>query len=425
MRLSHFLLPIMIATLAATCAGAAPQSDSAHEKSLEEQVAMLYAETNQPAEAIQHFNVAIKAEPDNGRLYYERGHTFYRMNQYIQATPDYTRSLALGYNPAQNLERRAYCYLNSHQYAKGIDDCTAAIKADPRSRIAYFNRAKAYKLLGESAKRQADEAAIKALDKNPRAKDFNDRCMAVHDPAGRVKLCTAALKLDPSNKDALLYLGNAYLVLEQQKLAEQCFDKLVAMDRDNLVGHIDRGLALADCGQNQKALSDFDLVISRAPHSYKALYWRGRCYTALKRAPQAVADIEQSQNMIKALMATEYAKKSKEYAISLGRFLVETFAACAQAYDVNGDTQKALGQMTYAVNESRQAPVMLAKLLPIRAALYKKAGLIVEQRHDEEWAKKVNAQLEVMKNGPYIPPPPLDTTVPKGKAGDANKNSPD
>ena len=381
---------------------------------------MLYAETNQQAEAIQHFNLALKAEPDNGRLYYERGHTFYRMDKYIQATPDYTRSLALGYQPAQNLERRAYCYLNSHQYAKGIDDCSAAIKADPRSRIAYFNRAKAYKLLGESAKSKADEETMKALDKNPRAKDFNDRCMAVHDPEARVKLCTAALKIDPGNKDALLYLGNAYLVLEKQKLAAECFDKLVAMDKDNLVAHVDRGLGLSDCGQSAKALSDFDLVTSRAPHNYKAFYWRGRCYIALKKAPQAVADLERSQNIIKELMAGEYARQSKDYRIILGRFLVETFAECAHAYDLNGETQKALTQMTYAINESRQAPAMLAKFLPVRAALYKKAGLIMEQRHDEVWAAKVNAGIEAIKKGPYIPPPPLETTVEKGK-----KNRPD
>ncbi|MBU6452933.1 MAG: tetratricopeptide repeat protein [Cyanobacteria bacterium REEB67] len=386
-------------------------------KRSEESVAMLYAATNQDAEAIKHFNSAIKADSENGRLYYERGHTYYVMNQYIQATPDYTRSIQLKYQPSLNYERRAFCYLNAKQYQKGIDDCSEAIKLDPRSRISYFNRAKAYALIGEATKSKEDLARIKELDKNPRAKDFADRCMAVHDPNARVKLCLSALQIDPKHKEALTYLGNAYLVLEKKDKAIECFNKLVALNPDDLTAIVDRSLCYEDFGRYPDAVKDLDNVLENAPECYKAYFWRGRCYAGEKQPAKAISDYKKCEQIVQALMASSYAGRSKGQRVSLGRFLVNTFAAEAHAYEQQGNYNKAIEAMTFAVNESRQAPMMLAKLLPKRSEIYKKAGLTVEAHNDLKWASEVNDKIEALKKGPIIPPPPL--------ASDSGKNKPD
>jgi tetratricopeptide (TPR) repeat protein len=392
-------------------------------KRSEESVAMLYAATNQDAEAIKHFNNAIKADSENGRLYYERGHTYYVMNQYIQATPDYTRSIQLKYQPSLNYERRAFCYLNSKQYQKGIDDCSEAIKLDPRSRISYFNRAKAYALIGEAAKSKADLARIKELDKNPRAKDFADRCMAIHEPNARVKLCLSALQIDPKNKEALTYLGNAYLVLEKKDKAIECFNKLVALNPEDLTAIVDRSLCYEDFGRYADAVKDLDSIIDAAPECYKAYFWRGRCYAGEKQPEKALNDYKKCEQIVQALMASSDAGRGKHHRISLGRFLVNTFAAEAHAYEQQANYQKAIEEMTFAVNESRQAPMMLAKLLPERSEIYKKAGLTIEARNDLRWAKEVNDKIEALKRGPIIPPPPMASGQSKGLNGAQNSKS--
>jgi tetratricopeptide (TPR) repeat protein len=370
-------------------------------------VGRLYFSTDDFPQAIEHFNNAIKEDSNDGELYFERGHAYYKLDQYIQAIPDYTRSLQLKYKPAINYERRAYCYLNSKQYKKGISDCTEAIENDPLSRIAYFNRSKAYAIIGESEKSTQDKAKIKELDKRPRVKDLCDACQATRDNDERLKLASAAVKLDPKYPLAMLLLGATYLELDNKKQALTCFDKLVALEPDNLTAYIDRGLCRLETGSFESGIKDLSLVLEHAPECYKAYYWRGECYLSLQQAKTGLADFKKAIEIMQGKMATAYARKNADYRKNLGIFLVSSFSASAHAYEKLGDLPKAIENMTYAVNESRLAPNSLAELLPERAELYKKAGRTEEMHRDLLSAKAVSDKLEAIRRGPYIPPPPM------------------
>jgi tetratricopeptide (TPR) repeat protein len=370
-------------------------------------IGKLYFSTDDFPQAIEHFTTAIKGDPSNGEFYFERAHAYYRLDQYIQAVPDYTRSLQLKFNPSFNYERRAYCYLNSRQYLKGISDCTEAIKNDPRSRIAYFNRAKAYGLIGESEKSKKDKGTISQLDKNPRAKDFCDRCQAIHNSPERIRLCLAALKIDPQYSQAILLLGSTYLDVGQKKEAFACFDKLLSLDAGDLTAYIDRGLCRLQFGNFREGLKDLSLVLAHAPNCYEALCWRGECHLGLGDAKSALADFQKAITLMESNIGNVYANKSAAYRNKLGRFLVSTYESSAHCYEKEGNIPKAIEDMTYAIDHSRLAPNELADLLPERAQLFKKAGKIEEMHQDLLAAKAVSDKIEAIKRGPYIPPPPM------------------
>lgn len=400
---SFLLLQATLATLAAP-AQTAPKDLTAKE---ELAVGQLYFSTNDFPQAIEHLDKAIKKDRENGQLFYARGHAYYMLDRYIQAIPDYTLSLQLKYDPALNYERRAYCYLNSRQYQKGIADCTEAIKSDPQSRIAYFNRAKAYRLIGEKEKSKQDSDKVKELDKNPRAKDLCDRAKASHDNGEKIKLYTAALKLDPKYPSAVLLLGSTYLELDKKKEALDCFNRLMLLEPGNLSAYIDRGLCRLAFGQLADAIKDLSNVLALAPECYEAYSWRGEARVGGKDAKGGLADLKKAMDIMKARMATDYARTNQKYRNTLGRFLVSTYAASARGYEQQGDLAKAIEEMTCAVNESRLAPVSLSQLLFERAELFKKAGKIDEEHKDLQSAKAVSDKLDAARRASYIRTPGL------------------
>ena len=276
-------------------------------------VGKLYYSNDEYPAAIEHFSNAIKADGQNGRLYYERGHAYYKLDQYIQAIPDYTTSLRLKYSPSLNYERRAYCFLNARQYKKGIEDCSKAIEADPLSRVAYFNRGKAYGLVGEAEKSKQDFEKVKQLDKNPRSKDLYDRCHLVHSPQERIKLCSQAVKLDPKNQEAWLLLGSCYLDLDKSKEALNCFNKLVALDANDLTAYMNRATCEMAFAKFGEAIKDLSFVLNRADECYPAYYLRGQCLVAVNKIKDGQADYKRSIDLIQKKMTSDYARKNLEY----------------------------------------------------------------------------------------------------------------
>ena len=380
------------------------------------EIGKLYYETDEFPSAIEHFSNAIKADSQNGRLYYERAHAYYKLDQYIQAIPDYTTSLRLKYSPSLNYERRAYCFLNNRQYKKGIEDCTKAIEADPLSRVAYYNRGKAYGLVGEAEKSKKDFEKIKQLDKNPRSKDLYDRCHLVHNSEGRVKLCSEAVKLDPKNAEAWLLLGSSYLDLNKSKEALNCFNKLVALNAKDLTAYMNRGTCEMSFSKFNEAIKDLNLVLSHAEDCYSALYLRGQCLVHINKIKEGQADYKRAIDLMQKKMTSEHAKKNLEYRKMLGRNLASTFTLSAEAWEKAGDINKAIDDMTCAINGCRMAPEKLAELLPQRAALYKKANRTQEMHQDLLEAKAVSDKIEAIRRGPYIPPPPVSSySDPKDK----------
>jgi len=110
----------------------------------------------------------IRIEPDDAGAYYSRGITYKTIGQYDKAISDLTEVIRLGLNIYNSIEStqqddldrriwfvgsaysfRAEVFLNKDQYDKAINDYTMLIKLNPDRYLAYIDRGKVHKKLGQ------------------------------------------------------------------------------------------------------------------------------------------------------------------------------------------------------------------------------------------------------------------------------------
>ncbi len=111
---------------------------------------------NQPEEAIKNYNQAIKLNPELSRAYYNRGFAYQRQGKTELAVKDFNKTLSLNpdYLPAYLNRAVVRSILGDNQGA--IEDYNEVIKKDPNLPQVYFNRAASYSELGDQEKAMKD-----------------------------------------------------------------------------------------------------------------------------------------------------------------------------------------------------------------------------------------------------------------------------
>jgi tetratricopeptide (TPR) repeat protein len=182
-----------------------------------------HSQKGEYAQAIPHYNEAIRLVPTVAQAYYNRGHAYSNLGKHDLAIADYNEAIRL--NPKDALAHfgRAFNYLNKNELDKAIGDYTAAIRLDPRMALAYLYRGGLYDMQGKRAQALADFAEAIRLDpKNPygyTSRAFTYLYQKEYDKA--LADCNQALKLDPTNVTALGHRGYAYA-------GKQDYDKAMA-----------------------------------------------------------------------------------------------------------------------------------------------------------------------------------------------------
>ncbi len=87
-----------------------------------------------------------------------------------------------------------------------------------------------------------------------------------------------------------------------------------AIDRNGLADYyFARGLALADLGDHQKALVDYNQALDLDPNFSSALYNRGMSYLALQNLPEAVSNFDQAIGLDPEFVAAYYSRGMAYY----------------------------------------------------------------------------------------------------------------
>lgn len=73
---------------------------------------------------------------------------------------------------SETYQNRAFAHLLKKEFQKGVDDLNKAIELTPKHKESYLNRSKAYELLGDKAKAEADKKTANALAPNWRPAVF-------------------------------------------------------------------------------------------------------------------------------------------------------------------------------------------------------------------------------------------------------------
>lgn len=252
----------------------APPYLTLHQQGLE------LAEKKNYDEAISAFTKGINLNPKYAEAYKHRGNAYMEKEQYDAAIADYTKYIQLDSKSAQIFHNRGRAYQLKKLYDQAINDYSKAIEIDPKAAFRYVDRGSAY--------------YFKKLE-NQAIRDYS-----------------RAIELDPKLVLAYQWRGDAYMVRKQKDLAEADYKTAAKLS-------LDKGLELADKGEDEKAIRAFNWGIKRdTEYSSSIYYHRGLVYDKKGDYTKAVSDyseaIRRDPNYSEAYQrrGTVYAEKMGE-----------------------------------------------------------------------------------------------------------------
>jgi tetratricopeptide (TPR) repeat protein len=242
-------------------------------------LAKVYRDKGELDEAEWQLDLAIGAEPDQPALFRERALLHLKrgdakrgdrdaalrdLEEAIDRAPPWTRSPGL----AENHLQRAYLLYLRGEYGPALQDCVAALGAQPGYAAAFL-------LQGEVLLRQKDyNDALRAFEQYLKAPGRGRPVADAYHGAGLARAAlgryaeaaedfTRALTTAPDSSPLHASRGWAYLQSGAVSLALRDFQEAVRLDRDNADAYSGRGHARVKLGRYREAAADAEEVRRR------------------------------------------------------------------------------------------------------------------------------------------------------------------
>lgn len=247
------------------------------------------------ASAIEIYDAALDANPDNVRASAERGQAHLAQGQWEQAVADFSQAIErmpgwpvpligrqtayreLGQTEAARADEERLADLGvsaaSEYVAQGRDlaaagqpdaaiaSFTRAIEIDPTQHMAYYHRAFVYRDLDEPA------AALADFDRT--------------------------IEINPNFAHASFSRGRVHLQMGNLDQALQDFDRSIALRPEYVHAYHSRGVVLMRQAQFEPAVAAFSAALDRDPTLVYSSYQRGLAHEELGDTAAAQADFEQ------------------------------------------------------------------------------------------------------------------------------------
>lgn len=228
-----------------------------------------------------------------------------------------------------------------------------ATRLDPKLEQAWFNLGKAYATLGRGA--DADAAFEKSFELSPERKMMAHA--AEHQREGRLDeaehLYKRVLRHNPNNVDALRLLAMLSLKGQREAEAESLLLKAVAAAPDFLAAWLDLGKLRNDLDRHAEALECFDRVLAIEPQNVQALYLRAQALAPSGFTEEAIALYRQCVALrpdhIGALLGMGHALKT------VGQYqqAVDSYNECIRYRPEYGETYWSLANLkTYRFDDA-------------------------------------------------------------------------
>jgi len=257
-------------------------------------------------QAILEFKLLLKNQPPSSpeaqRLTILIGMAHYGLSEYAEAVP-YLKEAAA--RDAKNLPLRlalAHSCLWSRQFQCVLDVYHEILMLDAES-------AESDMLAGEALNELKDTpGAIQhfrdAIKANPKEPDVHFGLgyllwtqTEYREAASEFQ---AELANDPDHIQAMLYLADSDIQLNQYDAAAPLLEKVLKLDSGLGLGHLDLGIVLAQAGRNEDALRELTTAAKLMPEDVN-VHWRlGRLYRSMGKMEEARAEFAKASNLNKA-----------------------------------------------------------------------------------------------------------------------------
>ena len=228
---------------------------------------------NDGKEQMAEYTEAIQKNPNDANVYISRAKEYYKTNQLEPAIRDMEKAVSLDSTKTENYLLLAEMY-EKRPYTKGVINALEhVVQINPKDK----NSALKLGILNFQVKNR--DASFKYLN--------------------------MALRLDPTNAEAFYYRGYNYREVEMPEKAIENFQRAIDLKPDYFDAFLQMGLLHAE-KKDPKAEGYYSSALRLKPNSLKALYARGMYYQEVDSFQKAIADFERIISFEPDFLTSEY-----------------------------------------------------------------------------------------------------------------------
>ena len=234
---------------------------SAH-KYFHRDAGFLYFEQGQIDKALDEFDQALKADPQDASTHFGSGLCWYAKGEFDKAIEAFKKTLEIDPRHPQADYQLGLCYLRKKEFSEALVHFKRVLKLDPESKQAYYQLGQAY------LEQKQYDLALEALKKN--------------------------VKLNPEVSSAHQVLGVAYLEQGRTDKAMDEFNRALKADPQDAGPHFYLGLCCYAKGEFDKAVEAFKKTLKKDPQHLQVDYHLGLCHLQKKEFSKAVVHFKQA-----------------------------------------------------------------------------------------------------------------------------------
>lgn len=214
------------------------------------------------SEAIQNFNVAILAKPNDFEGYFLRGIAKYSLSDYNGAVDDFTRTIELHPLYVRAYQYRGIANDNLSNYSSAMDDFHYAISIDPYNEELHLASGSTLMHMNDyhNAIAEFDTALFINSDNSNALISRGIAKRYINDLDGAVKDLDLAVHNDFFNVEAVIRRGMIEIERENYEAAMRDFNDALKMDGENPFVYFNRAVAYLNLGDTTAALNDYEKV---------------------------------------------------------------------------------------------------------------------------------------------------------------------
>ena len=236
----------------------------------------IYCKQSKLSIAEQHAKEAVRRCPTDANTHYRLGYIYTHQAKFDAALASFKDTLARNPDFAEVYEWLGLIALMQQKPQQAVAYYQQAIEKKPYVQSAYYNLAKAYRLLGNTAK------ATEHLELFERMKIYYDETYAIE----------GALAEDPMNTTLRLELAEVHLAHKHVSAAMTTYQSLIQLHPELVTGYDKMGRLYMDLNVPQRAVPFFLKVLELNPDAVEAHVRLGWLYTTLKVFDKAESHLQ-------------------------------------------------------------------------------------------------------------------------------------
>jgi tetratricopeptide (TPR) repeat protein len=263
-------------------------------------VCLLDVQNQNDARAIKDCTEAIEHDTSYAMPYANRGLAYLRAGDIKRAMADFDEAIRLGNFPTSRdrsvvFMDRCGTFNQIKNYARAIEDCTAAITSDSTNAKAYSNRGVAYDGIGDRDRAIADLDEAVRLD--PRmAMGYNNRGMVYAHKGDKVRAMAdyeKAIDVDAKYAPAYVNRGLIFAGIDDDRAIAD-YDRAIEINPKLALAYFDRGLVYFHKRDFDRAIADYDRSIAIDANNAVVYAFRGDAYIDNGFPARGIADYDRS-----------------------------------------------------------------------------------------------------------------------------------